>query len=142
MTDDQTQSEAPQSEAIPSSSEVPSESHDGHSGSYVSVFIALCVFTALSVAFDLFSFENKAVTAVLVLAVAAAKASCVLLFFMHLKFEGGWKYLVLAPTTILALGLPMALWPDIGTDYYPTSAPQVEWLQQAQSAGQAQSESP
>lgn len=122
-------SEAQIDQSIESSPE-----HDLHHVNYVGVFIALCIFTALSVGFDLISFENKAVTAVIVLAIAAAKASCVLLFFMHLKFEGGWKYLVLAPTTILALGLPMALWPDIGTNYYPSSAPQAQWLEEAQSS--------
>lgn len=111
-----------------------STNHDSHHVNYASVFIVLCVFTALSVGFDLFSFENKAVTAVLVLAVAAAKATCVLLFFMHLKFEGGWKYLVLAPTSILALGLPLALWPDIGTNYYPSTAAQTQWLEDSESA--------
>lgn len=105
--------------------------HDAHHVNYMGVFIALCVLTALSVGFDLISFENKAVTVVVVLAIAAAKATCVLLFFMHLKFEGGWKYLVLAPTTILALGLPMALWPDIGTNYYPSSAAQLQWQEEA-----------
>lgn len=108
--------------------------HDAHQVNYLGVFIALCVLTAFSVGFDLISFENKAVTVVLVLAIAAAKASCVLLFFMHLKFEGGWKYLVLAPTTILALGLPMALWPDIGTNYYPSSAAQGQWLEEAKAS--------
>lgn len=116
-------------------SETPSDSssagHDGHHVNYATVFIVLCVFTALSVAFDLFSFENKAVTAILVLAVAGAKATCVLLFFMHLKFEGGWKYLVLTPTSILALGLPIAIWPDIGTQYYQSSASQADWLQES-----------
>lgn len=105
---------------------------NSHHVNYAGVFIALCLLTALSVGFDLISFENKAITVVVVLAIAAAKAACVLLFFMHLKFEGGWKYLVLAPTTILAIGLPMALWPDIGTNYYPSSAAQGQWLEEAE----------
>lgn len=110
----------------------PSTEHDLHHVNYLGVFVVLCVLTALSVGFDLISFENKAITIVIVLAIAAAKASCVLLFFMHLKFEGGWKYLVLAPTTILAIGLPMALWPDIGSNYYPSSAAQGQWLEEAE----------
>ena len=112
---------------------------DHHHVNYMAVFISLCVLTALSVGFDLISFENKAVTVVIVLAIAAAKASCVLLFFMHLKFEGGWKYLVLAPTTVLALGLPLALWPDIGTHYYPSSAAQGQWLEEAAARQEAAS---
>jgi cytochrome c oxidase subunit 4 len=51
-----------------------------------------------------------------------------MMFFMHLKFEGNWKFVLLAPTTILAIGLPLALFPDIGASYYTSIAPQTnEW---------------
>jgi cytochrome c oxidase subunit IV len=103
------------------------DDHSAHHVNYIAVFGALCVFTALSVAFDLMSFSNHAITIVLVLAVAVAKALCVMMFFMHLKFEGNWKYVLLAPTTILAIGLPLALVPDIGVAYYIPLAPQAEW---------------
>ena len=98
---------------------------DTHHVNYLAVFAALCVFTGMSVVFDLLHFENKLVTIVLVLAVAVAKALCVMMFFMHLKFEGNWKYVMLAPTTILAIGLPLALMPDIGVSYYTPIAPQT-----------------
>lgn len=103
-------------------------SHDEHSGShvnYVVIFFALCGLTALSVLSDIFRPSSQAALIVVVLAIAAAKATCVLLFFMHLKFEGNWKYVLLAPTTILAIGLPLALLPDIGLHYYVNSAPQA-----------------
>ncbi len=101
-------------------------SHDehGHHVNYLVIFLVLCVCTALSVAFDILAF-SKPVTIVLVLAVACAKALCVMMFFMHLKFEGNWKYVLLAPTTILAIGLPLALLPDIGVAYYQSTAPQT-----------------
>jgi len=100
------------------------DDHESHHVNYLAVFFALCVFTALSVVFDVLSFDNHAVTIVLVMAVAVAKALCVMMFFMHLKFEGNWKYILLAPTTILAIGLPMALMPDIGAVYYTSKSPQ------------------
>ncbi|MCP4782268.1 MAG: cytochrome C oxidase subunit IV family protein [Fuerstiella sp.] len=103
------------------------DDHSAHHVNYLAVFAALCVFTGLSVAFDLAHFSNHAITIVLVLAVAVAKALCVMMFFMHLKFEGNWKYVLLAPTTILAIGLPLALLPDIGVSYYTPTAPQAEW---------------
>ncbi len=107
------------------------DDHEAHHVNYVLVFAALCVFTALSVVFDVLSFENHAVTVVLVMAVAVAKAMCVMAFFMHLKFEGNWKYVLLVPTTILAIGLPLALMPDIGVVYYTSTAPQHgEWGEQ------------
>lgn len=109
------------------------EDHNSHSVNYLYVFIALCIFTGMSVLFDVFSFGSHAVTIVLVLAVAVAKALCVMMFFMHLKFEGNWKYVLLAPTTILAIGLPLALLPDIGVAYYTPLAPQAgEWGNQMQ----------
>lgn len=102
------------------------DDHSAHHVNYLYVFAALCGFTALSVAFDIVQLSYP-VTVVLVLAVALAKALCVMMFFMHLKFEGNWKYILLAPTTILAIGLPLALLPDIGVAYYTTAAPQLDW---------------
>ena len=107
------------------------DDHDSHHVNYLAVFVALCGFTALSVVFDVMSFESHAVTVVLVMAVAVAKALCVMMFFMHLKFEGNWKFILLAPTTILAIGLPLALMPDVGVAYYiPTAPQQGEWGEQ------------
>ncbi|MFY9254639.1 MAG: cytochrome C oxidase subunit IV family protein [Fuerstiella sp.] len=100
------------------------DDHSAHHVNYLAVFAALCIFTGLSVLFDVLSFENRMITIVLVLAIAVAKAMSVMMFFMHLKFEGNWKFVLLAPTTILAIGLPIALLPDIGVKYYTTLAPQ------------------
>lgn len=100
------------------------ESHDTHHVNYLAIFGILCVCTALSVVFDVIHL-NKAITIVLVLSVAVTKALCVMMFFMHLKFEGNWKFVLLAPTTILAIGLPLALYPDVGASYYTQTAPQV-----------------
>ncbi len=100
------------------------DSHDTHHVNYLTIFFVLCGCTALSVIFDVLHM-SKPVTIVLVLAVACAKALCVMMFFMHLKFEGNWKFVLLAPTTILAIGLPLALYPDIGASYYTSVAPQT-----------------
>ncbi len=99
-------------------------SDNHHYVNYLTIFIALCVCTALSVIFDVVDIKSKVVVAVLVLAVACAKALFVLIFFMHLKFEGRWKFILLAPTTILAIGLPLAMLPDIGMHYYTVVNPQ------------------
>jgi cytochrome c oxidase subunit IV len=92
------------------------EHHAPHVNSFA-IFIALCVCTAVSVVFDLVPM-NRRLVAVLVLAVAIAKAQFVMRYFMHLKFEGRWKYVLLLPTAILAVGLPLALAPDIAMHYY------------------------
>jgi cytochrome c oxidase subunit IV len=105
--------------------------HAHHDVKYIAVFIALCIFTGLSVLADVVEGLPYTVKVVLVLSISTAKALCVMLFFMHLKFEGAWKYILLAPTTILAIGLPIALIPDIGTRYYISAVPQDADFEQA-----------
>lgn len=102
----------------------------GHHVNYLAIFIALCVCTAISVVFDLVPL-NRRMVAVLVLAVAVAKAQYVMRYFMHLKFEGKWKYVLLLPTAILACGIPLALAPDISLHYYTPDVPQVRALSTA-----------
>ncbi len=97
-----------------------------HHPNYFLIFLALCGLTGLSVVFDLVEFEDRIFLVVAVLAVATAKALFVMTYFMHLKFEGRWKFVLLAPTIILAMGLPMALLPDIGVHYYLQIVPQGE----------------
>lgn len=113
-----------------------SHAHEHPHVNYLLIFGALCVFTLLSVVFDIIEL-TKPVTAVLVLAVAAAKALCVMMFFMHLKFEGNWKFVLLMPTFILACGLPLALAPDVGLHYYTQAVPQVEGASHAAPVGDA-----
>lgn len=103
------------------------EENAAHRAPYLLVFIALCVFTALSVISDLVNIPNQLLLIVIVLAIATAKALCVMAFFMHLRWEGNWKYLLLAPTIILATGIPLALLPDIGVHYYRVDVPQVRY---------------
>ena len=101
------------------------EQHESHGSVYFKVFCALCIFTLISVAADLVHLPNKIMLIAIVLAVAVAKALCVLLYFMHLKFERAWKYLLLVPTTIIALAIPISLRPDIGASYYVQDIPQL-----------------
>ncbi len=89
-----------------------------HGANYFLIFVALCVCTVVSVATDLVHLPGRYTLATIVLAVAVAKALFVVTYFMHLKFEGRWKFLLLTPTLILAFGLPLALLPDIGIHYY------------------------
>lgn len=103
----------------------------GHHVNYLIIFFALCGFTAVSVVTDLVHIPNKVLLAVIVLSVSTMKALCVMAYFMHLKFERNWKYVLLAPTTILAMGIPLALLPDIGTHYYTVAAPQENELRSA-----------
>lgn len=98
--------------------------HHSHGKTYFMVFCALCVFTVMSIIADAFQMSNKNVLRAVILAVATSKALCVMMYFMHLKFERAWKYLLLAPTFILAATIPFALVPDIGSHYYTVDVPQ------------------
>ena len=110
------------------------EHHEEHPHvNYWLVFVALCVLTGLSVAFDeIRAHLNWGALVLMVLSVATCKALCVMMYFMHLKFEGGWKYVLLAPTIILALAIPTALMPDIGSHYYDVQVPQSKYADVAQ----------
>ena len=92
---------------------------------YWAIFFILCALTGVSAAADVFG-NKSVIIVVLVLAVACAKALFVMMYFMHLKFEGKWKIVLLAPTCVLALAIPAALMPDIGSHYYDYRVPQLE----------------
>jgi cytochrome c oxidase subunit 4 len=108
---------------------------------YQWIFILLCICTAVSVIFDLVPLNRRTV-AVWVLAVAVAKAQFVMRYFMHLKFEGKWKFVLLLPTAILACGIPLALAPDIGLHYYTPVIPQVRHESTARGGHEAGSQHP
>jgi len=96
--------------------------HDagGHGGvgKYVAVFFALCGLTAISVGVGSFMPGLRANAPGIMwgamMAVSCAKASLVILFFMHLKWEANWKYVLTVPASIMSVFLMLMLIPDIG----------------------------
>jgi len=98
--------------------------HASHGRTYLMVFLILCGLTVVSVVADELHLANRYLLLGIVLAIASAKAICVVLYFMHLKFERSWKYLILGPTIVLAASLPFALATDIALHYYADEAPQ------------------
>lgn len=112
---------------------VPDDHHHAEHAShghpnYWAVFLLLCVCTGASWLLD--ELENLNITlpamalVIAVLAVALLKAGAVMTYFMHLKFEGNWKFIILMPTAILAVGLMVALAPDMALHYYTPDSPQ------------------
>ena len=84
---------------------------------YMKVFYALLVFTVLEYFYAKLASGMGFSLGALVLGLmilAVTKASLVGIYFMHLKFEGRWVYLMLVPASLLALVLIFALYPDIG----------------------------
>ena len=100
--------------------------HDDHGGfgKYYAVFAALCVLTSAS--FMTYSdawndmFETDQVGWAFMMAVSCTKASLVILFFMHLKYEANWKYVLTIPAGMMSIFLMLMLVPDVGLrrDHY------------------------
>jgi cytochrome c oxidase subunit 4 len=98
----------------PSTIVVSQAEHTSHVKVYLRVFLALLLLTMA----EYFYAKALADASAWVLigglmAIAIVKAGLVGLFFMHLLFEGRWKYLVLVPTTFLATVTVLGLVPDM-----------------------------
>ncbi len=82
---------------------------------YMKVFWSLLVLTVLEYAYARF-LEGKMPFASLVaglMVLAVTKAFLVGWFFMHLKFEGRWVYMMLVPACFLAIVVVTGLAPDM-----------------------------
>ena len=51
------------------------------------------------------------------MAVSCCKAALVILFFMHVKYEANWKYVLTIPAGLMSIFLMLMLVPDIGLRY-------------------------
>ena len=92
------------------------ESHGkSHKGIFIVVFVMLCVLTGLSFWIaNSHLMDNKLVGWGAMMAVSAAKAMLVIMFFMHLWWERAWKYVLTIPAFIMGVLLVMLLVPDVG----------------------------
>jgi cytochrome c oxidase subunit 4 len=95
----------------------PSELEQEHAteahAPYLKVWAALAVFTAIEY-FYAFIFKDAFVVLLLGLLLwAVIKAGLVGWFFMHLKFEGAWVYILIVPAFVLAAILVLACTPDM-----------------------------
>ncbi len=105
-----------------SSAHDPHHDHDEHhappgSGKYWTVFILLVVLTTVSFAvgnWQSLRENSPQVMWAAMMAVSCAKAMLVILFFMHLKWEANWKYVLTIPASIMSIFLLLMLVPDIG----------------------------
>jgi caa(3)-type oxidase subunit IV len=83
---------------------------------YITVFVALSVFTVVSFVVNKFVNDGTLTTTmgfILILGVAIIKALLVVMIFMHLKWDWGRLYFMIIPALILAPMLVFALLPDI-----------------------------
>ena len=99
---------------------VHSEEHADHGGLgvYLAVFLALCFLTACS--FWTYSdywpksLDSDSIKRTFMMAVSCLKALLVALFFMHLKWEANWKWVLTVPASMMSIFLMLMLVPDIG----------------------------
>jgi caa(3)-type oxidase subunit IV len=84
---------------------------------YIYVFISLCVLTSMSF-FTYSSYwpfhAQPNIGRSFMMAVSCTKAMLVILFFMHVKYEANWKYVLTIPAAFMSMFLLLALVPDIG----------------------------
>jgi len=102
-----------------SNSHGTSHDHDHSHGSvrtYMLVFLGLIVLTAIS-----FWLGNSSLKETMpasawagMMAVSSGKALLVILFFMHLKWEANWKYVLTIPAMMMSVFLVCMLIPDVG----------------------------
>lgn len=91
--------------------------HASHLKLFLTVFVLLCVLTGVSFCtyFDFWKTHVPETAGwALMMAVAVCKALLVALFFMHLRWEANWKYVLTIPSLVMAAILAVSLIPDIG----------------------------
>jgi len=91
--------------------------HHGGVGIFIFVFVALCILTTMSFLtyFDFWRAHVPVhVSRVFMIAVACTKAMLVIMFFMHLKWDANWKWVLTVPASVMSALLILALVPDVG----------------------------
>ncbi len=86
------------------------------------VMLTLATFASLFIRQNFAEVWSSTTNILFVLLVAMAKASLVILFFMHWKYERGWKFVLCIPTILLAVIAVLALLPDVAYESYEKSS--------------------
>ncbi len=93
------------------------DAHHDNVRLFLGVFLALCVLTTMSFLTYFDFWRNHVPTEVsraFMMAVSCTKAMLVIMFFMHLKWEANWKWVLTVPASIMSALLILALVPDVG----------------------------
>ena len=73
------------------------------------------------------STHQPAVGRAFMMAVSCTKAMLVILFFMHVKYEANWKYVLTIPAAIMSIFLMLMLVPDVGMRMRNPTAGRQAW---------------
>jgi cytochrome c oxidase subunit 4 len=80
---------------------------------YLKVWAALAVLTAIEYFYALIFKDRFLILVLGLVTLALVKASMVGWYFMHLKFEKRWVYLLIVPACVMAVLLTLMLYPDM-----------------------------
>src|SRR6516162_1424851 len=89
--------------------ELEAESH----APYMKVWFILAVLTGVEYFYALIFKDHFGLLVGGLITLALIKASMVGWFFMHLKFEKKWVYILIVPACVMAVFLTLALVPDM-----------------------------
>jgi cytochrome c oxidase subunit 4 len=107
---------------------------------YIYVFLALCVLTGASF-FTYSSYwpfhAQPKIGWAFMMAVSCTKAMLVILFFMHVKYEANWKYVLTIPAAFMSIFLILALVPDVGLRSHWVSEERQLYMAEPRAAGKA-----
>ena len=92
------------------------EHEHGGLSTYLGVFGGLIVLTVISFWLGNSSIKDEMPGSAWagMMAVSCGKAMLVILFFMHLKWEANWKYVLTIPAMMMSVFLVCMLVPDVG----------------------------
>jgi cytochrome c oxidase subunit IV len=90
----------------------PAEHHGPSVQVYLAVFGALCVFTLISFLVNAMLGIGSHAGMGIIMVVAVCKATLVIMFFMHLKYEWMKLYFLIVPVAILCVMMMIVLMPD------------------------------
>ena len=96
----------------PVSTEMAQELQVESHAPYLKVWAGLAILTAVEYFYAMAFKDLFALLVAGLLALALVKAGMVGWYFMHLKFERPWVYLLIVPACVLAVGLTITLVPD------------------------------
>src|SRR5439155_3539143 len=86
------------------------QAHEHHGGiaKYIYVFVGLCILTSASVFTTSIYWpfhDQPKISWAFMMAVSCTKAMLVILFFMHVKDEANWKYVLTIPAAFMSIFL-------------------------------------
>lgn len=86
--------------------------HGPDFGIYMVVFIALSVFTLISFIVNAIFGIGSLTGMAIIMIVAVCKATLVVMYFMHVKYDWGKLYFLIIPVVIMAIMVIVVLLPD------------------------------